>query len=59
MNSFSRYRDAGVQIGLGTDTWPSDMVLNLLTGVIATVRGNITPAHRKAAKDALEDLAEA
>ena len=27
-------------------------------GAIATVRGHITPAHRKAAKDALEDLAE-
>lgn len=36
MNSFSRFRDAGVQIGLGTDTWPSDIVLNMLTGLIAT-----------------------
>jgi cytosine/adenosine deaminase-related metal-dependent hydrolase len=36
MDSFSRYRDSGVRIGLGTDTWPSDIVLNMLTGVIVT-----------------------
>jgi cytosine/adenosine deaminase-related metal-dependent hydrolase len=36
MDSFSRFREAGVRIGLGTDTWPSDIVLNMLTGVIAT-----------------------
>lgn len=45
------------------DTIPDFLVLfgfsddiAILTGVIATVRGHITPAHRKAAKDALADL---
>lgn len=36
MDSFPRYREMGVNIGLGTDTYPPDMILNLLTGVIAT-----------------------
>src|SRR5690606_29494474 len=36
MDSFSRYRERGVRIGLGTDTWPPDMLQNMLVGVIAT-----------------------
>ena len=51
---------------LPTDAIPDFLVLfgftddiAILTGTIATVRGHITPAHRKAAKDALEDLPEA
>ena len=51
---------------LPTDAIPDFLLLfgftddiAILTGAIATVRGHITPAHRKAAKGALEDLAEA
>ena len=51
---------------LPTDAIPDFLVLfgftddiAILTGTIATVRGHITPAHRKAAKDALADLSEA
>jgi uncharacterized membrane protein YkvA (DUF1232 family) len=51
---------------LPTDSIPDFIVLfgfsddiAILTGVIATVRGHITPAHRKAAKDALADMAGA
>jgi len=36
MDSFSRFRAGGVRIGLGTDTWPSDIIQNMLTGLIAT-----------------------
>ena len=32
--------------------------VTILTTAIATVRGNITDAHRKAAKDALKDMPE-
>lgn len=48
---------------LPTDAIPDFLVLfgftddiAILTGTIATVRGHITPAHRKAARDALADL---
>lgn len=34
MESFRRYRDMGINIGLGTDTWPPDIVLNMQTGLI-------------------------
>ncbi len=36
LNSFTRYRDAGVRIGLGTDTWPADFPLNMQTGLMVT-----------------------
>jgi len=32
--SFRRYRDMGVKIGLGTDTAPPDMILNMQSGMI-------------------------
>lgn len=48
---------------LPTDSIPDFLLLfgftddvAILTAAIAAVRGNITQAHRKAAKDALEDL---
>lgn len=51
---------------LPTDSIPDFILLfgftddiAILTGAIATVRGHITPAHRKAAKDALADMADA
>jgi cytosine/adenosine deaminase-related metal-dependent hydrolase len=36
LDSFTRLRGMGVNIGLGTDTWPADIVQNMHTGVMAT-----------------------
>jgi cytosine/adenosine deaminase-related metal-dependent hydrolase len=36
MDSFSRFRERGVAIGLGTDTYPPDMLLNMHTGLMVT-----------------------
>jgi cytosine/adenosine deaminase-related metal-dependent hydrolase len=36
LNSFTRYREAGVRIGLGTDTWPADFPLNMQIGMMVT-----------------------
>ncbi len=33
LDSFGRYRAAGVNIGLGTDTWPPDLVHNMRLGL--------------------------
>ncbi|MFG6083623.1 amidohydrolase family protein [Paracoccus litorisediminis] len=35
LNSFSKLRDRGINIAMGTDTTPPDMLLNLLVGLIA------------------------
>lgn len=34
IESFARYRRMGLPIGMGTDTWPPDMVLNMQVGMI-------------------------
>jgi cytosine/adenosine deaminase-related metal-dependent hydrolase len=34
LESFARCRAMGINIGMGTDTWPPDMVLNLQTGAM-------------------------
>jgi len=34
IESFSRYKSIGLKIGLGTDTWPSDMLLNCQIGMM-------------------------
>uniref|UniRef100_UPI000469D8EC amidohydrolase family protein n=1 Tax=Achromobacter sp. DH1f TaxID=1397275 RepID=UPI000469D8EC len=34
LESFARYRKQGINIGMGTDTWPPDMVLNLQVGMM-------------------------
>ncbi|WP_426956694.1 amidohydrolase family protein [Muricoccus radiodurans] len=34
ISSFRRYREMGLNIGMGTDTWPADMLLNLQTGLL-------------------------
>jgi cytosine/adenosine deaminase-related metal-dependent hydrolase len=33
LDSFGRYRAAGVNIGLGTDTWPPDLLHNMRLGL--------------------------
>jgi cytosine/adenosine deaminase-related metal-dependent hydrolase len=35
LRSFSAYRDKGLRIGLGTDTYPPDMFLNMQVGMMA------------------------
>ena len=35
LNSFSKLRDRGITIAMGTDTTPPDMLMNLLVGLIA------------------------
>lgn len=34
IRSFARYRAMGQRIGLGTDTWPPDMILNMQLGML-------------------------
>lgn len=34
LRSFSQLRARGLEIGLGTDTWPADMLLNLQVGLL-------------------------
>ncbi|QYJ24454.1 amidohydrolase family protein [Achromobacter sp. ES-001] len=34
LDSFARYRKLGVNIGMGTDTWPPDMVQNMQVGMM-------------------------
>jgi cytosine/adenosine deaminase-related metal-dependent hydrolase len=34
IESFRRYREMGIRIGLGTDTWPPDMVYNMQVGLM-------------------------
>ena len=36
MDSFSTFRDMGVRIGLGTDTWPSDFIQNMQVGIMVS-----------------------
>lgn len=33
LDSFGRYREAGINLGLGTDTWPPDLVHNMRLGL--------------------------
>lgn len=35
LDSFGRYRAAGINIGLGTDTWPPDLLHNMQLGLYA------------------------
>ena len=34
LDSFSKYRARGLNIGLGTDTWPADLLLNMQVGIL-------------------------
>jgi cytosine/adenosine deaminase-related metal-dependent hydrolase len=34
IESFARYRAMGIRMGLGTDTWPPDMLLNMQVGMM-------------------------
>jgi cytosine/adenosine deaminase-related metal-dependent hydrolase len=43
LRSFSRLRAEGLRIGMGTDTWPPDMILNMQVGMMLNrvAEGNI------------------
>jgi cytosine/adenosine deaminase-related metal-dependent hydrolase len=49
LDSFSRYRDRGLRIGLGTDTWPPDLVVNMQVGVLLGRVADGTAAKTSAA----------
>lgn len=36
MDSFSKFRELGVRIGLGTDTWPPDFIQNMQIGIMVS-----------------------
>lgn len=44
LDSFGKYRAAGINLGLGTDTWPPDLLQNMRTGlyVARVMEGNAT-----------------
>lgn len=50
LNSFSKLRDRGITIAMGTDTAPADMLMNLLVGLI-TCRMNDGGPDRIACRD--------
>lgn len=50
LNSFSRLRDMGITIAMGTDTAPADMLMNLLVGLI-TCRMNDGGPEQIACRD--------
>lgn len=50
LNSFSRLRDMGINICMGTDTAPADMLMNLMVGLI-TCRMNDGGPDRIACRD--------
>lgn len=48
MRSFTRFRQAGVRIGMGTDTWPPDVWLNLHVGLMTARIADGTMSARSA-----------
>ncbi len=50
LNSFAKLRDLGINIAMGTDTTPPDMLLNLLVGLITGRMNDGTP-ERLATRD--------
>lgn len=49
LRSFARYRDAGMVIGMGTDTHPPDMILNMQVGLMAARIADRDPQAVRAA----------
>jgi cytosine/adenosine deaminase-related metal-dependent hydrolase len=35
LNSYAKFRDAGVNIGIGTDAWPMDMIMEMRHAILA------------------------
>ena len=49
LDSFSKYKARGLNIGLGTDTWPPDLVVNMQVGVLLGRVADGTAANTRAA----------
>lgn len=47
LDSFGRYHAAGINLGLGTDTWPPDLLQNMRTGLYAArlIERNAVPSN--------------
>lgn len=54
IDHFARYREMGLRIGMGTDTSPPDMVLNMQTGIILArvAAGSVTAVRSEDYYDA-------
>lgn len=54
IDHFARYREMGLKVGMGTDTSPPDMVLNLQTGIILSrvAAGSVTAVRSEDYYDA-------
>ncbi|MBB5720531.1 cytosine/adenosine deaminase-related metal-dependent hydrolase [Loktanella ponticola] len=53
LNSFAKCRDKGINIGLGTDTFPADMILNMQIGMMtARMRDGMDAVRSEAMFDA-------
>lgn len=50
LDNFARYRDAGLTIGMGTDTHPPDMILNMQMGLITARLATRDPGAVRAAE---------
>ncbi len=59
IDHFGRYRDMGLRIGMGTDTSPPDMILNLQVGIILgrVMAGNVTAVRSEDYYDAATIMA--
>jgi cytosine/adenosine deaminase-related metal-dependent hydrolase len=51
LNSFQKYHSAGINLGMGTDTWPADLLHNLQVGLYAA-----RVVGHSAAQPAMADL---
>lgn len=49
LNSFSKCRECGINIAMGTDTAPADMLMNLLVGLITCRINDRAPDHVRSA----------
>jgi cytosine/adenosine deaminase-related metal-dependent hydrolase len=54
LKSFKRCRDMGLNIGLGTDTWPPDMILNMQIGMMTA---RMEDGHDASRSEAMFDAA--
>jgi cytosine/adenosine deaminase-related metal-dependent hydrolase len=54
LDSFGRYRAAGINLGMGTDTWPPDLIHNLRLGLYTAriMEGDATHTSMAAMIDA-------
>lgn len=49
LDSFARYRAMGLRVGLGTDTWPPDLLANMQAGLLLSRVMEATPTTTRTA----------